>query len=231
MAVVNHSLESELMPIHKLDSYVLIVSGKDRYSFIEGLSTNKIEGDCSTVFTNTAAKIIDHVDVVDKGDFLALVGYGPYKEDLLQHITKRILGQDVSIGDASLNNSVFLSTEDVKVKDSVTKSSTWRGWLLIAPTSEKIVANMSENDFNEYRIKNLIPHQGHEITPNVHPLACGLGHLVHESKGCYIGQEILARMRSRGRQGKELVCLPNPVENATTVGNTHSLAIVRVQSN
>ena len=99
------------MPIYKLDSYVLIVSGKDRYSFIEGLSTNKIEGDCSTVFTNTAAKIIDHVDVVEKGDFLALVGYGPYKADLLQHITKRILGQDVSIGDASLNNSVFLSTE------------------------------------------------------------------------------------------------------------------------
>ena len=231
VAVVNHSLESELMPIYKLDSYILIVTGKDRYSFIEGLSTNKIEGNCSTVFTNTAAKIIDHVDVVDKGDFLALVGYGPYKNDLLQHITKRILGQDVSIGDASSNNSVFLSTKDVKVKDSVTKSSTWRGWLLIAPTSEKIVANMSESDFIEYRIQNMIPHQGHEITPNVHPLACGLGHLVHESKGCYIGQEILARMRSRGKQGKELVCLPNTVENATTVGKTHSLAIVRVQSN
>ena len=119
VAVVNHSLESELMPIYKLDSYVLIVTGKDRYSFIEGLSTNKIEGDCSTVFTNTAAKIIDHVDVVDKGDFLALVGYTPYKEELLQHITKRILGQDVSIGDASSNNSVFLSTDDVKVEDSV----------------------------------------------------------------------------------------------------------------
>ena len=76
----------------------------------------------------------------------------------------------------------------------------------------------------------MIPHQGHEITPNVHPLACGLGDLVHESKGCYIGQEILARMRSRGRQGKELVRIANPVEAATTIGANHSLAIVRKKS-
>ena len=89
---------------------------------------------------------------------------------------------------------------------------------------------MSEDDFSEYRVANMIPHQGHEITPNVHPLACGLGDLVHEAKGCYIGQEILARMRSRGRQGKELVRLVNPVEGATTIGVNHSLAIVRKKS-
>ncbi len=226
----NHSLECERMGIYKLDSYVLIIRGKDRLSFIDGLSTNKFDGDCSTIFTTTSAKIIDLVDVIDMGDFIAIVGHQPYKENLIQHISKRVLNQEVSILDISTNNSVYLSTEEIDVGDKITKRNTWRGWLLVAPKSESLKADMSDNDFTEYRVKNMIPHQGFEITPDVHPLACGLGKMVHEAKGCYIGQEILARMRSRGRQGKELVKLPNPVEGATTIGKTHSLAIVRKMS-
>ena len=228
--VANHSHESERMGIYKLESYVLIIRGEDRLSFIDGLSTNKVEGDCSTVFTTTAAKIIDLVDVIDMGDFIAIVGHQPYKENLIQHISKRVLNQDISIADISANNSVYLSTEDVDVVDKITKRNTWRGWLLVAPNSVSLEADMTEEDFSEYRVANMIPHQGHEITPNVHPLACGLGDLVHEAKGCYIGQEVLARMRSRGRQGKELVRLANPVEGATTIGINHSLAIVRKKS-
>ena len=228
--VANRSHESERMGVYKLDSYVLIIRGKDRLSFIDGLSTNKVEGDSSTVFTTTAAKIIDLVDVIDMGDFIAIVGHQPYKDNLIQHISKRVLNQDISIADISANNSVYLSTENIVVDDKITKRNTWRGWLLVAPNSESLEADMTEEDFSEYRVANMIPHQGHEITPNVHPLACGLGDLVHEAKGCYIGQEILARMRSRGRQGKELVRLPNPVVGATTIGVNHSLAIVRKKS-
>ncbi len=215
------------MGIIRLEAYVLIIRGEDRVSYVDGLSTNKIEGDCSTVFTTTAAKVIDMVDVIDMGDFLALVGHSPYKENLLEHISKRILGQDITISDVSANNSVFLSTTDTEVSSSVTKRSTWRGWLLVAPNSEKIIPTMSDSEFSEYRIQNMIPHQGFEITPANHPFACGLEHLVHEEKGCYIGQEILARMRSRGRQGKKLARLENPVPDATTIGETHSLTIIR----
>ena len=226
----NHSLECERMGVYKLDSYVLIIRGNDRLSFIDGLSTNKVEGDCSTVFTTTAAKIIDLVDVIDMGEFIAIVGHKPYKETLIQHISKKVLNQDVSVSDISTNNSVYLSTEDIDVGNKITKRNTWRGWLLVAPNSEPLEANMTEEEFAEYRVANMIPHQAHEMTPNVHPLACGLGKLVHEAKGCYIGQEILARMRSRGRQGKKLVRLENPVENATTTGKTHSLTIVRTSN-
>ncbi len=231
MAVVNPSLESERMGVIKLNSYVLIIRGSDRFKFIDGLSTNKVEGDCCTVFTTTAAKVIDMVDVIDMGEFLALVGHEPFKNNVLDHMHKRILGQDIQIGDATQNNSVYFSTTDIDVANSVTKRNTWRGWILVAPNSEMIDETMDFNEFNEYRVMNMIPHQGYEITSNNHPLACGLGDLVHEAKGCYIGQEILARMRSRGRQGKELVRLENPVENATTSGKTHSLVIVKASKN
>ena len=124
-----------------------------------------------------------------------------------------------------------MSTTKILPPEGVTVIETFRGWLVVAPNSVDITITMTQSEFDDYRVENMIPMQGLEITPKNHPLACGLGHLVHESKGCYIGQEVLARMRSRGKQGKELVRLPNPVENATTIGKNNSLVIQRVGNN
>ena len=71
------------MGIIQLDAYVLLLSGGERYSFLDGLSTNKVDHSCSTVLTTTNAKIIDVVDVIEVGENLAVVGYGPYKDCLL----------------------------------------------------------------------------------------------------------------------------------------------------
>lgn len=218
------------MGVVRLDAYVLILRGKDALKLIDGLSTNKVESSCSTVFTTNAAKVIDMACVIVMKDFVALVGHNPYKENVLTHITQKILNQDISIGDATASNKVYLSTSKVSPPSGVTISETFRGWLLVAPNNVEITTTMSQSEFDDYRVENMIPMQGFEITPKNHPLACGLGHLVHESKGCYIGQEVLARMRSRGKQGKELVRLPNPVENATTVGKNNSLVIQRVRT-
>ena len=90
----------------------------------------------------------------------------------------------------------------------------------------------SEESWDEFRIKNMIPWFGNEISDSIHPLACGLDRLVHHSKGCYVGQEVIARMRSRGRQGKELVRISNAQvnkEEVTTRGVTNSLVIRRTQ--
>ena len=45
---------------------------------------------------------------------------------------------------------------------------------------------------------------GHELTPAYIPLETGLWHAVSFTKGCYVGQEIIARMQSRGRLAKQL---------------------------
>ena len=146
---------------HKtLEAYVLVLRGKDCLSFLDGLSTNKVDGTCTTVFTTQNAKVIDMVDVIDKGNFVALVGYMPYKETLLNHISNRILGQDVSIGDASVNNSVFFSTEDIEVVDDITKVKTSRGYLFVTPKSLELEETMTVEEFDNYRVKNLIPYQG-----------------------------------------------------------------------
>jgi folate-binding protein YgfZ len=208
-----------------LNGYVLILRGNGILKFLDGISTNLVEGNCTTVFTTSIAKIIDMVEIIVMGEMVALVGHGPFKNQIVTHLSKRILGSNITIADASASNQIMLSTLDLVLDDSVTKIKTFRGWLLVGPKEKCPDVTMTNDEFNQYRVDNILPHQGHEITPNVHPLACGLGHLVHENKGCYIGQEILARMRSRGRQGKRLSRVENPAEDATTIGETHSLVL------
>jgi aminomethyltransferase len=48
------------------------------------------------------------------------------------------------------------------------------------------------------RIEAGIPKRGHEIRPGVIPLEVGLSEAVSFSKGCYVGQEVIARLESRG---------------------------------
>ena len=57
------------------------------------------------------------------------------------------------------------------------------------------------------RIESGLPESGHEIGEEFIPLESGLWDDVSFTKGCYIGQEIIARMESRGKLAKRLVGL------------------------
>ena len=216
------------MGIIKLDAYVLLITGQDRYTFLDGLSTNKIESSCSTVFTTTSAKIIDVVDVIEVGDNLAVVGYGPYKDKVLAHLQPRVLQQNVTIRDITAINNVYLSTQNHPAELGITVTRSFMGWILVTSIKNSLNESMTLDQFTEYRSKNMIPYQGHEITSDVHPFNCGLEELVHEAKGCYIGQEILTRMRSRGKMGKQLVQVHIDADDATSVGTEYALAIRRM---
>ena len=148
------------MGIIQLDAYVLLVSGHDRYSFLDGLSTNKVDQSCSTVLTTTSAKIVDVVDVIEVGDNLAVVGYGPYKEDVLAHLQPRILQQNVTIRDISSLNNVYVSTEEYPALQGITVSKSYLGWIIVSSTNNPLEDSMSMDDFTDYRTRHLIPYQG-----------------------------------------------------------------------
>ncbi|HEX6384481.1 MAG TPA: glycine cleavage T C-terminal barrel domain-containing protein [Anaerolineae bacterium] len=71
-----------------------------------------------------------------------------------------------------------------------------------------------EDAFEFLRIEAGRPRFGHEIGNDYIPLEANLWDDVSFNKGCYIGQEIIARMESRGRIAKKLVKLrpTEPVE-------------------
>lgn len=64
-----------------------------------------------------------------------------------------------------------------------------------------------EAAFEYLRIASGLPRFGHELTLDYIPLEANLWADVSFTKGCYTGQEIIARMESRGRLAKRLVSL------------------------
>jgi len=211
------------------DAYLLMLQGTELLPFLDGLSTNAVTGSCTTVFTDRTAKIIDVCEIIDLTSRVVVVGYRPVRDRMIEHLHSRLLGRNISITDISHLNTVYVGTGDKTPPSDATVHASFFGTVFIVPVATNYEPTWSKNDWNEHRIQHLLPFYGHEISDQVHPLACGLGDLVHENKGCYIGQEVLTRMRSRGKQGHRLTVMENPVDDATTAGQTHSLCIVRDQ--
>jgi folate-binding protein YgfZ len=66
-----------------------------------------------------------------------------------------------------------------------------------------------------WRIASGLPASGHELTEDYNPLEAGLRTAVSFTKGCYVGQEVIARLNTYGKVSRGLVRLElekgNPV--------------------
>ncbi len=79
------------------------------------------------------------------------------------------------------------------------------------------VVPASHDAFDYLRIESGLPVFGHELTSDYIPLEAGLRSDISFNKGCYTGQEIIARMDSRGKLAKRLVKLASesPIQAGT----------------
>ncbi len=89
-------------------------------------------------------------------------------------------------------------------------------WQLLNSTGVTVA---DESAYDMLRIESGLPRFGREMTGDYIPLETGLWADVSFNKGCYTGQEIIARMESRGRLAKQLVQLAAaaPVEQGATI--------------
>ena len=71
----------------------------------------------------------------------------------------------------------------------------------------------SWNEWDTHRIRSVLPTHEHDIEESSRPQEIGLHDAVHENKGCYVGQEILARLNSLGSPKRQLI----PFESASQV--------------
>jgi folate-binding protein YgfZ len=63
----------------------------------------------------------------------------------------------------------------------------------------------SAEDAETVRIENFVPKYGREITEHTLPQETQQMHALHFQKGCYLGQEIVERIRSRGHVNRLLM--------------------------
>ncbi|MGQ0605210.1 MAG: CAF17-like 4Fe-4S cluster assembly/insertion protein YgfZ [Anaerolineales bacterium] len=85
--------------------------------------------------------------------------------------------------------------------------------LLWAQVATAGAVTASEETYQLLRLAAGIPEAGHELTEAYIPLETDLWEAVSFTKGCYIGQEIIARMESRGKLARRLsgLLLAEPV--------------------
>ncbi|PJF43932.1 MAG: hypothetical protein CUN55_06550 [Phototrophicales bacterium] len=70
--------------------------------------------------------------------------------------------------------------------------------------------------YDALRIEAGLPLAGHELTEDYIPLEIGLWDTISFNKGCYTGQEIIARMDSRGKLAKMMVRISTDTTHLTT---------------
>jgi aminomethyltransferase len=88
-------------------------------------------------------------------------------------------------------------------------------WALPALTGEAAPDNPASPArlaYEALRIEDGLPLFGAEVTPDRLPPEVGLDEAVSLRKGCYIGQEVLARMETRGRRAWRLAGIRLPRE-------------------
>ena len=219
--------------------------GKDAINFLNGLSTNKIDNIpqnkvISTVVLTEKAKILDVLHIFNLNDMIISIGNSNNSKQLFSFINKKILLQDIQLQNISSLNNVDIvygglpegNFNFVKSDNGITTVNI-DGRYSFEIYSVNIDTNfeyMPNSIFKQWRIDNLIPWYGHEISSDKNPYQCGVQSYVHENKGCYTGQEILTRMRSRNKGIYELKQVNNNEVNQkhiTTEGDDQSLALLR----
>ena len=97
-----------------------------------------------------------------------------------------------------------------------TSASDMPVWELVTPLSEtdewlellgKDLPAVSDGTFQAIRIEQGMPWPGYELTTGVNPLECGLEDLIDFDKGCYVGQEVIARLDTYDKVQRRMVKL------------------------
>jgi len=95
-----------------------------------------------------------------------------------------------------------------------------RGALLDALTAAG-ATRASPEDAEALRIAAGVPGEGGELVEAMNPLDLALHDAIHWAKGCYIGQEVIARLDTYAKQGRRVlgVVLDEPSRARTRVGD------------
>lgn len=222
---------------------LLIFAGSDRIRFLDGLSSNKIDFSTQdiicTLVLSTKAKIMAQLHLFMLNDMLISITISENNDELLSYLNSKILTQNVSISDVSNLNYIDLVYDEDYNSPSVSNEEGFTSvtidnlysFDIYSKKHNRLPLSLDYQSFIDWRVAKLIPWHGYEITSKVNPYQCGLNSQVHENKGCYTGQEVLTRMRSRNKGMRELFVIDNGEvedEKITTKGTKQSLAIRRI---
>jgi tRNA-modifying protein YgfZ len=192
-------------------------TGEDRARLLHALTTNHVQqmkaGDQIYCFFLTAQGRIlsDAILVCEQERFLIDVE-PEVRETVWKHIDHYIIADDVVLEDVTESTfSLRVGSNriygNLAQKEQAKEEATCLG--LVEATAE---------DWRTFRIEHFQPRYGEEITSSTLPQETGIKEALHFQKGCYLGQEIVERIRSRGHVNKMLAGLSIQSDRVPAVG-------------
>lgn len=191
------------------------ITGSDAEHFLQGLVTNDVtklgDGPVYAALLTPQGKYIADFILVRQDEAILLDVDQSLAEDLAKRLTMYKLRSDVTIAESPLK--VFRGTGPAPEGALPDPRHPELGWRLYGAE-----AGDDGTDFDSIRVAHCIPETGVELTPDTFVLEAGFGRLngVDFRKGCYVGQEVTARMKHKTELNKGLV--PVTVEGEAPVG-------------
>ena len=177
---------------------VIRISGADRESFLQGLVTNDLrrlkDGAVYAAFLSAQGKYLADFFLIPDRDGILLDVAAPLAEGLLRRLTLYRLRADVRLEPTTLHVLRGLGPAPAGAFADPRHSAL--GWRAYAdhPGATALI------DWDALRVTHLIPESGVElIADDSYILECGFERLngVDFRKGCYVGQEVTARMKHK----------------------------------
>ncbi|KFI29060.1 CAF17-like 4Fe-4S cluster assembly/insertion protein YgfZ [Paenirhodobacter enshiensis] len=179
------------------------ITGPDRVHFLQGLVSNDVrrltEGPVYAALLTPQGKYLADFLLVPQGETILLDIDAGLAEGVVKRLSMYRLRADVTIAPSGL--SVFRGTGPAPEGAVADPRHPALGWRLYG---EK--AGDDGSDWDAIRVEHVIPETGIELTPETYILEAGFERLhgVDFRKGCYVGQEVTARMKHKTELRKGL---------------------------
>ena len=183
---------------------IVRLSGKDTDDFLQNLVTNDIKGlERGLVYAallTPQGKYIADFFLKRDGDAILLDVAEPLADDLIRRLTMYKLRAAVNIEptDLHLQRGTGPAPDDA-LPDPRHPDMGWRAYRAEPEADDG-------TDWDALRVAHCIPAPGVELTPDTFILEAGFEalHGVDFRKGCYVGQEVTARMKHKTELRKGL---------------------------
>lgn len=207
------------------DRAKLRLTGHDRVRFLNGQVTNDVRKanpslSLSACVVNAKGKTDAFVFIGGETDSLLLDAAPELRDTLAARLERYLIADDVAVEDVTEELALFHIIGEAP--PDLPNESAWRrsrrfglaGWDLFVAAAEhdRVCALLTTHDSlgdaesaERLRIEQGIPRWGRELTNEIIPVEANLENdAIDYAKGCYIGQEVISRMKMSGQKNKRL---------------------------
>jgi folate-binding protein YgfZ len=187
-----------------VDRGVLAVSGADRAAWLQGLLTNDVgslkEGETRyAAYLTPQGRMISDMNVVERGGRILMDVPQPLAASLRDRLDGLIFSEDVQVTDESAALAVWTVIRKDAFEEVIDET---------LPSELTALPAIQFDTFEVIRIERGVPRFLADMDEDTIPLEAGIeDRAISFTKGCYVGQEVIVRVTTRGggRVAKKLV--------------------------